>query len=100
MAHQRTKILKSYYFILELRRPICVKVSRNIFFRIKDVGLKVFTPCLGVLHEIWGTWCMFSPWMVRDGLTHGRWFVMDLHIGDSLLSGCLTSVGCLLGILP
>ena len=22
----------------------------------------------GVLHEIWGTWCMFSPQMVRNGL--------------------------------
>ena len=29
-----------------------------------EVTLKVFTPCLGVLHEIWGTWCMIIPWMV------------------------------------
>jgi hypothetical protein len=53
--------------------------------------------CSGVLHEFWGIGC---PLMVRDGLAHGRWSVMDLHSGDNLLNDCLTSGGCLLGILP
>jgi hypothetical protein len=35
-----------------------------------------------------------------DGLAHGRWSMMDLHDGDGLLSDCLTSVRCWLGILP
>jgi hypothetical protein len=26
--------------------------------------------------------------------------MVDLHTGDSFLNGCLTLVGCLLGILP
>ena len=41
------------------------------------VTSKVFTPCLGVLHDIWGTCCMISIYMVHDGFVHGRWFVMD-----------------------
>jgi hypothetical protein len=32
--------------------------------------------------------CSAPKWS-KDGLTHGRWFMMDLHIGDSLLTGCL-----------
>ena len=32
------------------------------------VNMKVFTPCLGVLHEIWGTCCKLNPWMVLYGL--------------------------------
>jgi len=54
----------------------------------------------GVLHELWGTWCMFNTQMVRYGLAHGRWPMMDLHSGDSLLKDYLTSVRCWLGILP
>ena len=38
--------------------------------------------------------------MVEDGFVHGKWSMMDLHIGDSLLIGCLTSIRCLLGNLP
>jgi hypothetical protein len=26
-----------------------------------EVTLKVFTPYLGVVHEIWGAWCMIIP---------------------------------------
>jgi hypothetical protein len=40
---------------------------------IAGVTLKVFTPCLEVLHEIWGTWYMISPWMIRERLEHRRW---------------------------
>jgi hypothetical protein len=43
--------------------------------------------------------CSTPKWS-KDGFTHGRWFMMYLHIGDSLLSGCLTSTECLLGIIP
>jgi hypothetical protein len=42
--------------------------------------------------------CSTPKWS-KDGFTHGRWFMMYFHIGDSLLSGCLTSIGCLLGII-
>jgi hypothetical protein len=49
------------------------------FVAFRGFTLKVFTPCLGVLHEIWGAWCMISCWI----------FVMNLHIGDDLLSGFL-----------
>ena len=55
------------------------------------VTLKVFKPCFGVLDEFWGTLCMFSLWMVQDGLVHGRGSVMDLQSGDNLLSDFLTS---------
>lgn len=34
------------------------------------VTKKVFTPCLGVLHVMWGAWCMISPWLVGDGHRH------------------------------
>ena len=37
--------------------------------------------------------------MVRDGLQHERCSMMDTHNGDSLLSGCLTSVDCMLSVL-
>lgn len=60
----------------------------------------MITPCLAMLHEIWGTWCMISPYMVQDGYSHERRSTMDLQIGDGLLNSCLTSVGCSLGILP
>jgi hypothetical protein len=33
-------------------------------------------------------------WFMGDG------FVMDLHNGDNLHRDCLTSIRCLLGILP
>jgi len=33
---------------------------------------KVFTPCLGALHGMWGTWCMVLPLVVRDGLAYGE----------------------------
>jgi hypothetical protein len=61
---------------------------------------KVFTPCFGVVHVIWGTCCMFSPWIVQDGLTHGRWSMMDFHGGDGLLDDYLTSIRCWNGIFP
>ena len=35
---------------------------------------KVFTPCLEVLHEMWGAWYMVDPWC----------FAMYLHIGNIL----------------
>ena len=37
--------------------------------------------------------------MVHDGFA-GRWCVMNLHIGDGLLSDCFTFVGYLPKILP
>jgi hypothetical protein len=64
------------------------------------VTLKVFTPCFGVLPKIWGTWSIISPFMVCDGFADGRWYVMDFHIGGGLINDLLTSVGCLLGIIP
>jgi hypothetical protein len=33
---------------------------------------KVFTPCLGVLHVMWGAWCVDYPWLYHDGHTHWR----------------------------
>jgi len=54
---------------------------------------------MGVFHEFWGRWCMFTLQMVQDGLVHGRWSMMDLHGGDNLLNDCLTLVRCWLGIL-
>jgi hypothetical protein len=51
------------------------------------VTLKVFTPCFGVLPEIWGTWSIISPLMVCDGFANGRWYVMDFHIGGGLING-------------
>lgn len=65
-----------------------------------NVNPKVFTLCLMVLYEIWNTWCMINPRMVCDEFAHGKWFVIDLHFGDDLLSGCLTLVGCLHDIFP
>lgn len=44
----------------------------------------------GVLHVILGACCIISPYIS----------MMDFHIGDSLLSGLLTSSRCLYGILP
>jgi hypothetical protein len=48
-----------------------MKTTRNLekHGKLLDfwVASKVFTPCLGVLHEIWGKWFIFSPWMVQDG---------------------------------
>jgi hypothetical protein len=43
---------------------------------------------------------MINPYMVYDRFTHGRWSMMDFHIGDDLLNGWLTLVGCLHDILP
>jgi hypothetical protein len=37
--------------------------------------------------------------MIRDGFSHERWSVMDLHLGDGLLGDCLTLVECLFNIL-
>lgn len=42
------------------------------------VTSKEFTPCLGVLHEIWGMGCMVDPWG----------FMMDLNIGGDFLLTC------------
>jgi hypothetical protein len=33
----------------------------------KVIPKKIYT-ILGLLYDIWGTWCMFHPWMVWDGL--------------------------------
>jgi len=65
--------------------------SVPVSFRVTP---KVFATCF------WGTCCMLSHHMVQDGIVHWRWSVLDLHSGDILLSGFLTSSGCLLGILP
>jgi hypothetical protein len=43
---------------------------------------------------------MISLWMVHDGFVHGRWSMVDLHIGGVLLSGNLTLVACLIDIIP
>jgi len=56
---------------LGLAKVDLVYVGSNVSFWVTP---KVFTSCLGMLHEIWGTWCMFNP----------RWFEMDWHIGDGL----------------
>jgi len=59
-----------------------------------------FYTMFGVLHELWGTCYMFIPWMVQDDLGHGKWFVIDLHDGDSFLNDFLTPIRFWLGILP
>jgi hypothetical protein len=61
---------------------------------------KVFTPCMGVCHESWGPWCIIISSMVYDGFEHRRWFWMFFHIGNGLLSGFLTLIGCLHDNLP
>jgi len=53
-----------------------------------------------VLHELWFIWCIFNPWTVQDGLTHGRWSMIDFHDGDNFLSDFSTSVRFCLGISP
>ena len=49
--------------------------------------MKVITPCLGVLHAIWGAW-----------MTLGC-VVMDIHMVSDLLIDCLYLYGCLCVIL-
>ena len=53
-----------------------------------------------VIHVMGGTWCMFNPWIFPNGFENGRWFAMNLHIGDGLFSGFSTLVGFLLSVLP
>jgi hypothetical protein len=62
---------------------------------------KVFTPCLGAFHEIWGTWCMISPSMVCDGFSHGIWSMMDFRavspgaaVDLNCVLACYSSLGC------
>jgi hypothetical protein len=50
-----------------------------------EVTPKLFTPCLGVLHENWGTWYMFNPLMIHDGFAHCRWITQWLLDLDRLL---------------
>jgi hypothetical protein len=40
------------------------------------VTSKVFTQCFGCFMRF-GVHGVFNPWMVRDGLAHGRWSMMD-----------------------
>jgi hypothetical protein len=61
--------------------PRCFnRISVRMLFSL-SAHVKVFTPCLGVLHEMWGAWCMVSPWLIHDGLAHWRWlthWLLDL----------------------
>lgn len=34
------------------------------------VTTKVFTACLGVLHVMWGAWCIDDPWLFHDEHAH------------------------------
>jgi hypothetical protein len=37
---------------------------------VLGITLKVFTPCLGVLHVMWSTDGVDDPWLFRDGHAH------------------------------
>jgi hypothetical protein len=47
-----------------------------------------------VLYNIRGTWCMFIPWMVQDGLVHGKWPEMDWRAGDIMWWICTMEMAC------
>jgi hypothetical protein len=34
------------------------------------VTMKMLTPCLRVLHVMWGAWRVDYPWVYHDGQTH------------------------------
>jgi hypothetical protein len=37
---------------------------------------KVFAPCLGVLHVMWGAWCMDDPWCSMMDMHMWRWLAL------------------------
>jgi hypothetical protein len=61
--------------LVELQRE-STGVNVNISSKRGSVSLQHYSKSvytmLGVLREIWGTWCMSNPNMVQDGLAHEK----------------------------
>lgn len=56
-----TYILKDECNLPKMFKVCQIRIIFTLKYIISFQGtLKVFTSCLGVFYEIWGTWCMFS----------------------------------------
>ena len=62
------------------REDLMVEKNKLQLHVIFEFTLKVFTPCMGVLHVIWSAWCVDIPWLT----------MMDIHNGVRLAIDCET----------